>query len=114
MFGGVLGVVCFVFFFNDTATTEIYTLSLHDALPISGAPVSPPRHLPGGLVRQAFEDVVMETDAQGAVHLAPLGTLAARAGMIPAEALRPEPVPGLPPPGGRYPAVRDLDLGLHV
>src|SRR2546425_544614 len=28
-----------VFFFNDTATTEIYTLSLHDALPIS-EPVS--------------------------------------------------------------------------
>src|SRR2546430_16744496 len=26
---------CSVFFFNDTATTEIYTLSLHDALPIS-------------------------------------------------------------------------------
>src|SRR2546429_3628829 len=26
------------FFFNDTATTEIYTLSLHDALPISCAP----------------------------------------------------------------------------
>src|SRR3989449_6517749 len=26
----------FFFFFNDTATTEIYTLSLHDALPISG------------------------------------------------------------------------------
>src|SRR3712207_7333901 len=25
-----------MFFFNDTATTEIYTLSLHDALPISG------------------------------------------------------------------------------
>src|ERR1039458_10818244 len=34
------------FFFNDTATTEIYTLSLHDALPISGglpAPISVPR-----------------------------------------------------------------------
>src|SRR5258706_7697166 len=30
----------FIFFFNDTATTEIYTLSLHDALPIS--PSSPP------------------------------------------------------------------------
>src|SRR2546422_11616292 len=29
----------FFFFFNDTATTEIYTLSLHDALPIS-----PERH----------------------------------------------------------------------
>ena len=27
-------VLVFVFFFNDTATTEIYTLSLHDALPI--------------------------------------------------------------------------------
>src|SRR3712207_8988624 len=26
----------FCFFFNDTATTEIYTLSLHDALPICG------------------------------------------------------------------------------
>src|SRR5260221_11336629 len=44
----------FFFFFNDTATTEIYTLSLHDALPISadgagsgipsvtGAPSRPP------------------------------------------------------------------------
>src|SRR5262245_66327127 len=32
-----LSCLCFVFlfFFNDTATTEIYTLSLHDALPIS-------------------------------------------------------------------------------
>src|SRR3712207_8803314 len=29
--------LCF-FFFNDTATTEIYTLSLHDALPISEHP----------------------------------------------------------------------------
>src|SRR3712207_7634276 len=28
--------VTILFFFNDTATTEIYTLSLHDALPISG------------------------------------------------------------------------------
>src|SRR5215204_3202845 len=32
-----------VFFFNDTATTEIYTLSLHDALPICPAPA---RHRP--------------------------------------------------------------------
>src|SRR5256885_3885741 len=30
-----LSVLFFFFFFNDTATTEIYTLSLHDALPIS-------------------------------------------------------------------------------
>src|SRR5258707_15380422 len=32
--------IIFFFFFNDTATTEIYTLSLHDALPIS-APTRP-------------------------------------------------------------------------
>src|SRR3712207_8903798 len=29
------------FFFNDTATTEIYTLSLHDALPICHIPLQP-------------------------------------------------------------------------
>src|SRR3712207_7223561 len=34
-----------IFFFNDTATTEIYTLSLHDALPISA--VRPHRNAPG-------------------------------------------------------------------
>src|ERR1019366_10804650 len=34
--------VCFFFFFfNDTATTEIYTLSLHDALPISSKTTTP-------------------------------------------------------------------------
>src|SRR3712207_9357410 len=58
-----------VFFFNDTATTEIYTLSLHDALPIShraqgsdrrrGAAAAHPRGRPlyrprgGGLQRHA-------------------------------------------------------------
>src|SRR2546427_13255743 len=31
------------FFFNDTATTEIYTLSLHDALPISARRPAAPR-----------------------------------------------------------------------
>src|SRR2546430_10460223 len=30
-------IILLFFFFNDTATTEIYTLSLHDALPISAA-----------------------------------------------------------------------------
>src|SRR3712207_9403186 len=30
-----------IFFFNDTATTEIYTLSLHDALPISATILTP-------------------------------------------------------------------------
>src|SRR3989442_12025375 len=45
----------FFFFFNDTATTEIYTLSLHDALPISrrrqtgGAEVGQSLHQADGL-----------------------------------------------------------------
>mgnify|MGYP006982502985 CR=1 FL=1 len=34
------------FFFNDTATTEIYTLSLHDALPISDHSIQPIQHKP--------------------------------------------------------------------
>src|SRR5256885_13072783 len=37
--------MCICFFFNDTATTEIYTLSLHDALPISH-PATAPRNFP--------------------------------------------------------------------
>src|SRR3712207_8650504 len=45
-------VLSILFFFNDTATTEIYTLSLHDALPIYGVPAQRDRrrgeygHLP--------------------------------------------------------------------
>src|SRR5256885_6927682 len=39
----ILALSCF-FFFNDTATTEIYTLSLHDALPIC---LPDPRRDPG-------------------------------------------------------------------
>src|SRR3712207_8842698 len=40
---------CFIFF-NDTATTEIYTLSLHDALPIC---LPADQHRPGGRVAAA-------------------------------------------------------------
>src|SRR5258708_35109119 len=36
------GPAIFFFFFNDTATTEIYTLSLHDALPIYMGPLFEP------------------------------------------------------------------------
>src|SRR2546429_4501231 len=39
---GIIRIISFFFFFfNDTATTEIYTLSLHDALPISCSSGSP-------------------------------------------------------------------------
>src|SRR5258708_38413482 len=38
-----------LFFFNDTATTEIYTLSLHDALPISPVRIS-------HLIHRALDD----------------------------------------------------------
>src|SRR5256885_6843428 len=38
----------FFFFFNDTATTEIYTLSLHDALPICSPSASTSFERPGG------------------------------------------------------------------
>src|SRR6266851_8399236 len=46
-------VLCSLFFFNDTATTEIYTLSLHDALPIFG----PTRLLDGHVHDRAVLDV---------------------------------------------------------
>src|SRR5690349_24004362 len=45
---------CFFFFFNDTATTEIYTLSLHDALPIWGG------HNQGGGGEQNAETWVLD------------------------------------------------------
>src|SRR2546430_14071762 len=47
--------LCF-FFFNDTATTEIYTLSLHDALPIyPAAHLSQLLYLTRGLAHERFE-----------------------------------------------------------
>src|SRR3989337_1323763 len=44
----------FFFFFNDPATTEIYTLSLHDALPICGLPVVLYGHSMGGLIALGY------------------------------------------------------------
>src|SRR2546427_9155616 len=41
-------ILFFFFFFNDTATTEIYTLSLHDALPIFQGSSAPPARLRDG------------------------------------------------------------------
>src|SRR5260370_22121891 len=54
---------CF-FFFNDTATTEIYTLSLHDALPIFLAPargqIAPDERHAGQRHDQPYDDVRSE------------------------------------------------------
>src|SRR3989442_14875087 len=50
--------VSFFFFFNDTATTEIYTLSLHDALPIYHADPAP--HLDLGDAVAVEIDAVVE------------------------------------------------------
>src|SRR2546422_9636462 len=63
------------FFFNDTATTEIYTLSLHDALPIStgrvpGAMAQRPRSASGpssAVVRNRSEEHTSEL--QSRLHL---------------------------------------------
>src|SRR2546422_8245371 len=62
------------FFFNDTATTEIYTLSLHDALPISGdlrgvqRLLRPPhRHPAGAHQRRRSEEHTSEL--QSRLHL---------------------------------------------
>src|SRR3989475_12623418 len=62
------------FFFNDTATTEIYTLSLHDALPISdrdggAAAVRDSRGRPHGGRRRGDEDLeVTRAYAAGEHH----------------------------------------------
>src|SRR3712207_9244725 len=61
-----------IFFFNDTATTEIYTLSLHDALPILLAIANALEGLSraeaarlAGMGRQALRDAVIRYNAEG-------------------------------------------------
>jgi len=56
MVGGAGSWMFFFFFFNDTATTEIYTLSLHDALPICHFDGAPP-HVDAS---QALNDALAE------------------------------------------------------
>src|SRR5256885_5753712 len=53
----------FFFFFNDTATTEIYTLSLHDALPISPGEHSVRRVSAGPVARRSHVAVHCRTAA---------------------------------------------------
>src|SRR2546429_2526857 len=49
------------FFFNDTATTEIYTLSLHDALPIWEVTTPPPAPVASPTTRGAATTPPMDT-----------------------------------------------------
>src|SRR4026207_5253 len=57
------------FFFNDTATTEIYTLSLHDALPIyAGAPTAVDHHV-GGLEIAMDDALLMEDRKSGSAGM---------------------------------------------
>src|ERR1041385_9514940 len=54
------------FFFNDTATTEIYTLSLHDALPICRQPhrLGPPEGAPRAAGRMRSEEHTSELQSR--------------------------------------------------
>src|SRR5256886_16521223 len=54
----------FFFFFNDTATTEIYTLSLHDALPISFEPLHEALTGEPTLVDTTLDELTRELIAQ--------------------------------------------------
>src|SRR3989475_201331 len=71
-----------IFFFNDTATTEIYTLSLHDALPITVPSFAPElagiSRLPGGTAAGTCSHV-------GTLHVSapPARRLLGRAGILP-------------------------------
>src|SRR5256885_14489318 len=69
----LLSVLLF-FFFNDTATTEIYTLSLHDALPIYGTlPLAPGHGKPP--VHHLHAAVCLRRVLGGHIGHAPLETM---------------------------------------
>ena len=73
-----------------------------------GRPLGRPQVMPDGAVRQTFERVVLELPADGGpARPAALGRLAVRLGLVPKQAMRPEPVPGLP----ASPAETRLDTG---
>src|SRR5256885_4598686 len=68
----LLLLVFFFFFFNDTATTEIYTLSLHDALPISLTAerfVADPLDTQGGLLYRTGDLVDRKSTRLNSSHL---------------------------------------------
>jgi hypothetical protein len=73
-----------------------------------GRPLGTPQTMPDGAVRQPFERAVLELPADGGpARPAALGHLAVRLGLVPKQAMRLEPVPGLP----ARPAETRLDTG---
>src|SRR6266850_1725097 len=64
------GIKTNLFFFHDTATTEIYTLSLHDALPIRRHPARDVRHLDRRRARPRV--VATRADARSEEHTSEL------------------------------------------
>src|SRR3989441_4639194 len=101
----------FFFFFNDTATTEIYTLSLHDALPISrGALSAAPRGRRGWRAgRRGGPAARSDGDRRALLDLRAPGA-APRGGRRPEPPRRPlrpnrggAPAPRRGPPRGRAP-----------
>src|SRR2546425_11725933 len=72
-----VSIFVFFFFFNDTATTEIYTLSLHDALPISGGLSRRGPAKPTGLARsEKCGSVRTLTPSRSEEHTSELQSLA--------------------------------------
>src|SRR5687767_15394499 len=64
------------FFFNDTATTEIYTLSLHDALPICFAESTPINDVQGIEVYRGASEAPGEFTGRSEEHTSELQSLA--------------------------------------
>src|SRR2546430_9561273 len=96
----VCDIILIFFFFNDTATTEIYTLSLHDALPISAGSVA-------RAARGRRPDAQGPARPRGAAHRAAPHVRALRGG--------PLRVPRAPPPAlgaGQRPARQLADERL--
>jgi hypothetical protein len=83
-----------------------------------GRPLGVPQVMPDGAMRQPFERAVLELPADGGpARPAALGRLAVRLGLVPKQAMRPEPVPGLPAPPAETrldpaPLLRMIGVGL--
>src|SRR3712207_5499098 len=102
----------FLFFFNDTATTEIYTLSLHDALPISARRYRRRRGAPGS--RTDHGDAGSRTCPPRESFMTRPKTAAPRKGTRKPPAEPVEAIAPLPAPARPEPSVRELAAGQEA